>query len=79
MKGACAVLLIAILLLLACCIGGAPSPEQALKDQVKLTLTIVYDNNGYDQRLETRWGFSCLIEGLEKTILFDTGGDGVIT
>ncbi|MCK4422148.1 MBL fold metallo-hydrolase [candidate division WOR-3 bacterium] len=43
-----------------------------------LTLTIVYDNNTYDEELETRWGFSCLVEGLEKTILFDVGGEGDI-
>jgi 7,8-dihydropterin-6-yl-methyl-4-(beta-D-ribofuranosyl)aminobenzene 5'-phosphate synthase len=43
-----------------------------------LDLTIVYDNNAYNDKLETRWGFSCLIEGLEKTILFDVGGEGSI-
>ena len=41
-----------------------------------LDITIVYDNNPYDDRLETRWGFSCLVKGLEKTILFDVGGEG---
>ncbi len=41
-----------------------------------LRLTIIYDNNPFREGLETAWGFSCLIEGLEKTILFDTGGDG---
>jgi 7,8-dihydropterin-6-yl-methyl-4-(beta-D-ribofuranosyl)aminobenzene 5'-phosphate synthase len=41
-----------------------------------LTLTILYDNNAYDGKLNTAWGFSCLVEGLEQTILFDTGGDG---
>ena len=40
-----------------------------------VTITVVYDNNAYDERLETAWGFSCLVEGLEKRILFDTGGD----
>ncbi|MCD6345720.1 MAG: MBL fold metallo-hydrolase, partial [Anaerolineae bacterium] len=40
-----------------------------------VTVTILYDNNVSDPRLETAWGFSCLVEGLEKTILFDTGGD----
>jgi len=40
-----------------------------------VTITVLYDNNEYDERLETAWGFSCLVEGLEKTILFDTGGD----
>ncbi len=41
-----------------------------------LTITVVYDNNPYKEGLETAWGFSCLISGTEKTILFDTGGDG---
>jgi len=41
-----------------------------------LTMTIVYDNNADDPRLQTAWGFACLIEGAEKTILFDTGGSG---
>jgi len=40
-----------------------------------ICVTILYDNNTYDRRLKTAWGFSCLIEGLEKTILFDTGAD----
>jgi 7,8-dihydropterin-6-yl-methyl-4-(beta-D-ribofuranosyl)aminobenzene 5'-phosphate synthase len=43
-----------------------------------LDLTILYDNNPYNEELETRWGFSCLVEGLEKTILFDVGGDGAV-
>jgi 7,8-dihydropterin-6-yl-methyl-4-(beta-D-ribofuranosyl)aminobenzene 5'-phosphate synthase len=43
-----------------------------------LLLTIVYDNNAYDKRLATRWGFSCYIKGLEKTILFDVGGEGQV-
>jgi len=41
----------------------------------RVTITIVYDNNEHDKRLETAWGFSCLVEGLEKIILFDVGGD----
>jgi 7,8-dihydropterin-6-yl-methyl-4-(beta-D-ribofuranosyl)aminobenzene 5'-phosphate synthase len=43
-----------------------------------LMLTVVYDNNPYDKRLATRWGFSCYIKGLEKTILFDVGGEGQV-
>ena len=43
-----------------------------------LILTIVYDNNPYDKRLATRWGFSCYIKGLEETILFDVGGEGQV-
>ena len=40
-----------------------------------LTITVVYDNNPYKEGLETTWGFSCVITGTEKTILFDTGRD----
>jgi len=43
-----------------------------------LLLTIVYDNNPYDKRLTTRWGFSCYIKGLKETILFDVGGEGQV-
>lgn len=39
------------------------------------TVTILYDNRSTAEGLETAWGFACLVEGLEKTILFDTGGD----
>ena len=41
-----------------------------------LTITIVYDNHSYKQGLETGWGFSCLVGGLEKSILLDTGPGG---
>jgi len=41
-----------------------------------MTITVVYDNNPYKEGLKAAWGFSCLITGTEKTILFDTGGDG---
>jgi 7,8-dihydropterin-6-yl-methyl-4-(beta-D-ribofuranosyl)aminobenzene 5'-phosphate synthase len=40
-----------------------------------LILTILYDNNEYDERLKTAWGFSCLVERGDLTLLFDTGGD----
>ena len=42
----------------------------------KLTITVTYDNNPYKQGLETAWGFAASITGAEKTILFDTGGNG---
>ncbi|MCK4600190.1 MBL fold metallo-hydrolase [Candidatus Bipolaricaulota bacterium] len=52
---------------------GEKDHEEAL-----MAVTIVYDNYEYDPRLKTAWGFSCLIEGLEETVLFDTGGDSAI-
>lgn len=60
-------------------ITPTPAPEPTPTGVAEgLTITIVYDNNRYDERLETAWGFSCLVEGLEKTILFDTGGDSAM-
>jgi 7,8-dihydropterin-6-yl-methyl-4-(beta-D-ribofuranosyl)aminobenzene 5'-phosphate synthase len=38
-----------------------------------VTITVIYDNYLYMEGLENDWGFACLIEGAEKTILFDTG------
>lgn len=43
-----------------------------------LNITVIYDNNPYKEGLETAWGFSCIVKGTEKTILFDTGGDGSV-
>lgn len=43
-----------------------------------MTLTVLYDNVAYDPRLQTDWGFSCLVEGPAGTLLFDTGGKGDI-
>jgi 7,8-dihydropterin-6-yl-methyl-4-(beta-D-ribofuranosyl)aminobenzene 5'-phosphate synthase len=43
-----------------------------------LTITILYDDNPFNGELMASHGFSCLVEGTEKTILFDTGGSGNI-
>jgi len=42
------------------------------------SFTILYNNVPWDERLETAWGFSCLVEDGGKRVLFDTGGDGDI-
>ena len=47
-------------------------------DDKDIVITIVYDNNPGQKELTTAWGFACVIQGMEKTILFDTGGDGEI-
>lgn len=44
----------------------------------RLNITIIYDNYAHDRRLKTDHGFACLIEGLDQTLLFDTGGNGSI-
>jgi 7,8-dihydropterin-6-yl-methyl-4-(beta-D-ribofuranosyl)aminobenzene 5'-phosphate synthase len=38
-----------------------------------LKFTILYDNYLHEEGTKPDWGFSCLIEGTEKVILFDTG------
>ena len=43
------------------------------KETTKFRITIIYDNYSVDRRLTADWGFSCLVEGGERTILFDTG------
>jgi len=54
----------------------AQAEENTSTTAVKnLSITVSYDNNPYKERLTTAWGFSCVIRGTKKTILFDTGGD----
>ena len=38
-----------------------------------LKFTVLYDNYVHQEGTKAEWGFSCLIQGAEKTILFDTG------
>jgi hypothetical protein len=56
----------------------APVLENINKIDEDLVITILYDNYKFMEDLEADWGFSCLIEGLEKTILFDAGTKGNI-
>jgi len=43
-----------------------PTPTEAPE---RVTITILYDNNEYDERLKTAWGFSCLVEWGDLTLL----------
>jgi len=52
--------------------GSYPSQPAVLR------ITVVFNNVPQRPGLITGWGFSCLIEGLDKTILFDAGGDGAV-
>ena len=40
-----------------------------------MRITTLYDNRSSREDLIARWGFSCLIESADRTILFDTGAD----
>jgi len=52
------------------CEQNAPLPVLGADD---LAIKIVCDNNPYGNELNTAWGFSALLTGTDKTILFDTG------
>lgn len=41
-----------------------------------MALTVVFDNNPFDPRLRTSWGFAAWLVYGDRTVLFDTGGDG---
>lgn len=63
-----------ISLFLAGALLGAGLAVPALSaDETGLTITIIYDNYPADPACGTDWGFSCLVQGLGKTILFDAG------
>jgi len=44
----------------------------------EMTITVPYNNIPLNEDLKTAWGISVFIDGLQKSILFDTGGDGSI-
>ena len=44
----------------------------------EVTITIPYNNVPLNDDLKTAWGLSVFVEGLQYSILFDTGGDGSI-
>lgn len=46
------------------------------KQGSSITVKVLYDNYTAEKGLTADWGFSCLVTGTEKTILFDTGAKG---
>jgi 7,8-dihydropterin-6-yl-methyl-4-(beta-D-ribofuranosyl)aminobenzene 5'-phosphate synthase len=44
----------------------------------ELTITIIHDNYPGIDGLKMAWGFSALVTGPARTILFDTGSDGTL-
>jgi 7,8-dihydropterin-6-yl-methyl-4-(beta-D-ribofuranosyl)aminobenzene 5'-phosphate synthase len=56
----------------------ATSERASVETMKTTTFTILYDNNVCDPALRTDWGFACMVETGEATVLFDTGGNGTI-
>jgi 7,8-dihydropterin-6-yl-methyl-4-(beta-D-ribofuranosyl)aminobenzene 5'-phosphate synthase len=76
-----------VILMCLCCAGCAtpanrqhhpPEPMARENPASMMKITVVYDNNAHDPRLQTAWGFACVVQLQDTTILFDTGGDGSI-
>jgi 7,8-dihydropterin-6-yl-methyl-4-(beta-D-ribofuranosyl)aminobenzene 5'-phosphate synthase len=63
-----------ILPALVCFTSAKDKPSSKQKQDV--SITILYDNYVFTEGLKSDWGFSCLLTGTEKTILFDTGTKG---
>jgi 7,8-dihydropterin-6-yl-methyl-4-(beta-D-ribofuranosyl)aminobenzene 5'-phosphate synthase len=82
--------MLALVGLVAGCVPGAPrtatptiapTPGPVISPKAEagsVTFTVVFDNYAHDPALETDWGFACLVEADETTVLFDTGADGDI-
>lgn len=52
--------------------------ENKTIEKKTVKMTVLYDNYVFTEGTKTAWGFSCFIEGTEKIILFDTGGEGEV-
>lgn len=54
--------------------SGEPQelPNETVQSKT-IKMTILYDNYVFAEGTQSDWGFACLIEGTEHTILFDTG------
>jgi 7,8-dihydropterin-6-yl-methyl-4-(beta-D-ribofuranosyl)aminobenzene 5'-phosphate synthase len=65
-------------LLVVCmvCVSSILLGQSVKKEKVRCT--VLFDNTAADTSYGCGWGFSCLFEGLEKNILFDTGADAEI-
>jgi 7,8-dihydropterin-6-yl-methyl-4-(beta-D-ribofuranosyl)aminobenzene 5'-phosphate synthase len=66
--------LTAAVLLPALSAAGAEGENMVPLD--RLAIRIIYDNTDPEEGFEAQWGFSCVVTGCSKTILFDTGGKG---
>ena len=52
--------------------------ESKIIEKNPIKMTVLYDNYVFTEGTKNAWGFSCYIEGTEKNILFDTGGEDEI-
>ena len=55
------------------CVQTAVPQERDDESAPRVRLTVLYDNYAYRPSVHTDWGYSCLVELPETTLLFDTG------
>ena len=67
------IILILFLTVFLIAILFATEEEKKKEDVMAVRVTILYDNYVHTDGTKADWGFACLVEGTEKTILFDTG------
>jgi len=67
-----------IILILSLILTNGCAQPKPMSEPRPSELIIIYDNNPFDNRLKTAWGFSCLVRLPQTTFLFDTGGDSSI-
>ena len=70
------IMMISCLVLLALMHHAAAIEKSSKKQRRDIGITILYDNYVFTEGLKSDWGFSCLLTGTEKTVLFDTGTKG---
>lgn len=57
-------------------VGIAAAVLVAATGSAEVTVTILFDNVVQNAELESGWGYACLVESGDATVLFDTGLDG---
>lgn len=55
-----------------------PELYDIILEECNPSFTIIYDNIEYDTECTNAWGFGCIIELEDTTILFDTGGEPAV-
>ncbi|MFH0991780.1 MAG: MBL fold metallo-hydrolase [bacterium] len=71
MKNISIVIALGVIAFVNCLAGDSVKCDSSITSSV--TITILYDNAACDKMFKQDWGFACVIEGLQKTILFDAG------
>jgi 7,8-dihydropterin-6-yl-methyl-4-(beta-D-ribofuranosyl)aminobenzene 5'-phosphate synthase len=70
------ILVITYLVLFAPVYFASAAEKPSGNQKQNISITILYDNYIFTKGFRSDWGFSCLLAGTEKTILFDTGTKG---